>query len=267
MVKVGVDAGGTLIKIAYRENSQWRFTTFPTRHIQEAAIWLQNEWNDLHICLTGGKAGAMKRLLNTAVSECLEFTATCRGAVHLARQQALPVGDRFILANVGTGTSVHLIEGDRYRRVAGSGIGGGTFVGLSYLLTGEGDFQRLVTFSEKGRRDRLDLQVKDIYTGIDSPILGSLTASNFGKAGNESTIKEDAVAAVAGMVAETVTIISTQEAEHYEADVIVYIGSTFHHHPVLAEAVSTYTKMKEKMPCFLENGEMSGAIGALLLKD
>lgn len=263
-MNIGIDAGGTLIKIAYTRNGHLHFKTFSTDRMEDVVRLIQGDLNRADVCLTGGKAGSMKKRLHHHVKMMPEFTATCSGVVHLTKEQNIPVPGRFILANVGTGTSVHLIDGDRYERIAGSGVGGGTFVGLSSLLTGESDFRRLVRLSEEGERNKLDLLVEDIYTETDSPISGSLTASNFGKANGKKAPKADLVAAVAGMVAETVTVISTQEADHRDAASIVYIGSTFHENPMLQEMVETYTKMKDIVPYFPKNGEMSGALGALL---
>lgn len=43
----------------------------------------------------------------------------------------------FILVNVGSGVSVLAVRGpDNYKRISGTSLGGGTFLGLCCLLTG-----------------------------------------------------------------------------------------------------------------------------------
>lgn len=146
----------------------------------------------------------------------------------------------------------------------GSGIGGGTLVGLAQGLIGEKDFEQMAQLAAAGDRAKLDLQVKDIYGDQESPILGSLTASNFGKLSGAAPSNQDQMAAIAGMVAETVMLLSTQAADRCETSSIGYIGSPFSHHHFLKESIDTYTQLAKKKPLFLKNGEMSGAVGALL---
>ena len=55
-----------------------------------------------------------------------------------------------------------------YERVSGTMIGGGTLMGLSNLLTGEKDFDRIIELATKGDNRNVDMLVKDIY-GSYSP--------------------------------------------------------------------------------------------------
>lgn len=261
---IGIDAGGTLTKIAYNKNGHIHFKKFPTKDMKSAIHLMQAELDGAGICLTGGKSHVLKQLIDRHVKEVVEFEATCRGAQYLLSKQNHSMDEPFILVNVGTGTSIHYVNGNEQKRLLGTGIGGGTLVGLAELLTGEKDFEQIARLAGEGDRAKLDLQVKDIYGDSQSPILGSLTASNFGKAADQDASKQDRIAAITGMVAETVTLLSTQAADCCEASSIIYIGSTFSNHNLLKETVETYTRLVEKKPVFLDNGEMSGAIGALL---
>ena len=47
-------------------------------------------------------------------------------------------------------------------------IGGGTLLGLSNLLTGINDFDKILEMSKRGDNSQVDLLVKDIY-GNNSP--------------------------------------------------------------------------------------------------
>lgn len=263
---IGIDAGGTLTKVAYNQDGHIHYKKFPTEDTAAVMALVQTQLDAAaRIALTGGRAHVIKnRLQHQQMKELVEFEATCRGAQHLARQQEIPLEEPFILANVGTGTSIHYVNGDNHERIIGSGIGGGTLVGLAQGLTGEKNFEQIVQLAAGGDRAKLDLQVKDIYGDQESPILGSLTASNFGKSSKGDPSKQDQMAAIAGMVAETVMLLSTQAADRFGTYSIVYIGSTFSNHNDLKDSIATYTKLVEKKPYFLKNGEMSGALGALL---
>ena len=53
----------------------------------------------------------------------------------------------FILVNVGSGVSVLAVRGpDNYKRISGTSLGGGTFLGLCCLLTGCNTFEEGLKF-------------------------------------------------------------------------------------------------------------------------
>ena len=52
-----------------------------------------------------------------------------------------------------------------YKRVSGTSIGGGTFLGLCSLLTGCETFEEAIELAKKGDSTRVDKLVKDIYGG------------------------------------------------------------------------------------------------------
>jgi pantothenate kinase len=52
---------------------------------------------------------------------------------------------------------------ESYERVAGTMIGGGTLIGLSNLLTGEKDFDKIIEMASRGSNSNVDMLIKDIY--------------------------------------------------------------------------------------------------------
>jgi type II pantothenate kinase len=194
-----------------------------------------------------------------------EFEATCAGAAWmLERDGRRP--DAFLLTNVGTGTSIHYVTRTGHERVGGTGVGGGTILGLSMLLGGSGDFTSITTEAQRGNRANVDLKVSHIYSGMTPPIPGDLTASNFGNVIHQTAPieKADALASVIGLVGETVTTVSVHAAREKGTANIVYIGSTFVENALLADIVMRYTRLRGGEPCVLPDGGFSGAIGALL---
>jgi type II pantothenate kinase len=93
-----------------------------------------------------------------------------------------------------------------------------------------------------------------------------LTASNFGNPSISSTTakKEDMLASVIGMVGETVSTMSVLAAAQCKVSHVVYAGSTFIQNDLLREVVEGYTRFRGADPVFVEHGEFSGAIGAVL---
>ena len=261
---VGIDAGGTLIKIAYTEKGALHFIKYPIAEIEQVAAWV-NGLNDSKVCVTGGKSGVLLSLLKKEAKEIVEFEATHHGVQFLLGQMERQE-EEYLVTNVGTGTSIHCIQSREQVRLGGSGVGGGTLVGLSRLLTGVTDYEEIVKLARSGSRERVDLKVKHIYEGKEPPIPGELTASNFGNhlftaCGDLS--KEELLASVIGLVGETVSTVSVQAAKQCDVPVIIYIGSSFIHNPLLKEVVESYTILRGATPLFLENGEFSGAVGAM----
>ncbi|TGA97028.1 type II pantothenate kinase [Sporolactobacillus shoreae] len=265
--KAGIDVGGTLIKAAILDKNGLNFQSFLESELTQCAAWLKESLADAEVCLTGGGASRLReKLLPNNVRIISEFEATCIGVRDLLDKEPGETPDRFILTNCGTGTSIHFVNGLNHRRIGGSGIGGGTLVGLSELLTEDHGFDALIHTAENGRRDHVDLTVARIYEGDVPPIAGDLTASNFGLAAREvkGITDADKVASVIGLVAETVTTLSLFAAEKENVQTVVYIGSSFAGNPAMREIVMAYSKLRGIVPIIPKSGQFSGAIGALL---
>ncbi|RSL34949.1 type II pantothenate kinase [Salibacterium salarium] len=266
---VGIDAGGTLSKIVYTHGEDWGYKKIATNRVAEINRWIQANFTNPHIHITGGKAGVLLQEFPVSAKNVNEFEATCEGVNWLLEQNGIlsQIGSQFMVTNVGTGTSIHYVQQDSYERIGGSGMGGGTLLGLSYLLTGEDHYDKILELGRKGEGEGLNVTVSDIYSHETPPISGDLTASNFGKAAqmkDKAFSKEDYISAIVRMIGETITTMSVQAAERLKTDAIIYIGTTFSRHDTLKEIVKGYTELRGKQAYFLEYGEYSGAIGALL---
>nr|WP_091171086.1 type II pantothenate kinase [Paenibacillus sp. 1_12] len=268
-MNIGIDAGGTLIKIAYMEKNELILNKFPVSEMAHVAAWINGQI-DARICMTGGKASAIQSLIQQKAGELVEFDATCRGVQYFLEKHGI-MDSLYVLTNVGTGTSIHLVDGDAHRRLGGTGIGGGTLIGLSQLLTGLTDYEEIIQAAANGARDRIDLKVSHIYEGVEPPIPGDLTASNFGRilqgASNPPFSKEELLASVVGLVGETVATVSVLAAGQSGATTVIFIGSSFIGNNLLKEVVQRYTKLRGASPLFIENGEYAGSIGAWLHAD
>ncbi|MGE7881936.1 type II pantothenate kinase [Bacillus sp. NPDC094077] len=265
---VGIDAGGTLTKIAYlNEKKKLAFEKFYSHEQDKVIDWLKNNNRMKQICITGGKAKLLQQLLSDSdkIVELNEFEATLAGVRYILKEEKHSINN-FILTNIGTGTSIHYIYNDQYIRAGGTGVGGGTIMGLSKLLTNIDHFEDVIPLTKVGSRKDLDITVGDIYGGILSPIDNSLTASNFGKAAiiDSDIANSDIIATVQGLVGEVVTALSLQFAEAKNIDHIIYIGSTLCNNVHLQNIISSYTEYQNKTPIFIQDGGNSGAIGALL---
>ena len=269
---IGIDAGGTLTKIAYMDsNEKMAFEIFPSNDFSKVKDWIENNPHIEEIGLTGGRTKQLLAVLQTmkSIQYLVEFEATFKGVNYLLNTTTDYNLDKAIITNIGTGTSIHYMEGDSHTRVGGTGIGGGTLTGLSTIMTGISDFNEITRKAEQGNRDYIDLFVKDIFQGMVPPIEGHLTASNFGKVNIEKGVKheqEDLLATIQGLVGEVITTLSIQFAEEKNTESIVYIGSTLINNDHLRKVIANYTILKKHQPIFIKDCGFSGAIGALLNK-
>lgn len=263
-MKIGIDAGGTLIKVAILDKDGRTFKKYPASEIDRVISMLNSDYTGEDIYLTGGKAEYISEKLNFDVTSSIEFDATFRGLTQLLKEAGMNL-DRYVYLNVGTGTSFHQASGDSQKRVGGSGVGGGTMIGLSYLLTGIGDFEKIIERAKGGVRDNVDLKVHHIYNGRPSPIPGDLTASNFGHILNaqKTASTEDQLIAVIGLVAETVTAMAINLADAFDTKNMVFIGSTLLDNEVMTDIIYRYSELKNARAFVVPNGEYSGALGAI----
>lgn len=265
-MKVGIDAGGTLIKIVQETDDERIYKTELTTNIDSVIAWLNQE--DIEqVSLTGGNAAVIAENINIPSTTCVEFDAASKGISILLQEQGHHITD-YIFANVGTGTSLHYFDGVHQRRVGGIGTGGGMIQGLGFLLTQISDYTQLTNLAQTGDRDRIDLKVKHIYKDTEPPISGDLTAANFGHVlhhPDETFTAADKLASVIGVVGEVITTMAITVAREFKTKNVVYIGSSFNNNHLLRQVIEDYTILRGCTPFYIEHGAFSGAIGALKL--
>lgn len=152
-------------------------------------------------------------------------------------------------------------------RVTGTGVGGGTIMGLGSLLLSTGDFAEIMRLAAMGRRQRVDLMVSDLYRdSAESPVLSALTAANFGRGGCGGAENADVASAIVQLVVEVVAVLSIQVARAYRDPTIVLAGSPMSHAHIRERFVEIGRHLGHQF-AFLENGAFCGALGAILLSD
>ncbi|AXI10253.1 type II pantothenate kinase [Oceanobacillus zhaokaii] len=261
--KVGIDAGGSLIKVAYEDNNEFVFKTFS--QMDSLLEWLNSISLGAELYLTGGKSGYLQDVVKQKSHLKEEFQAIIDGTRLLLEKEHRGIPDSYLITSIGTGTSVFHVAGETHNRLLGSGIGGGTLMGLGKLLTGEVEFQSIISLAENGNRQNSDLLVKDIYTPSHAPLLGELTAANFGKAHlNEHATTGDHIASLIQLIGETIISLAGQAAVATGTEKIVFVGSTLNGNKPLKKVLGSFQEMMPYEPLYLEKGAYVGAIGSLV---
>ncbi|MBQ8862384.1 MAG: pantothenate kinase [Clostridia bacterium] len=135
-----------------------------------------------------------------------EFTCVGKGGLYLSGLSEA------IVVSMGTGTAlVHAKKdgnGIITKYLGGTGVGGGTLIGLSKKLIGIGNIANIVDVAKTGTLDNIDLRISDMIQLGESnvPLPNDMTAANFGKVSDIAS-KGELALGVINMVFETIGMI------------------------------------------------------------
>ncbi|KAL4622527.1 pantothenate kinase 4 isoform X1 [Arapaima gigas] len=178
----------------------------------------------------------------------------------------------YLLINIGSGVSIVKVESeDKFERIGGSSIGGGTFWGLGALLTKTKRFDELLQLASKGQHSSVDMLVKDIYGGAYSSLglTGDLIASSFGKSAttDKEFSKEDMAKSLLHMISNDIGQLACLYARLHNLNRVYFGGFFIRGHPVtmhtITYSINFFTK-GEVQALFLRHEGYLGAIGAFL---
>eukprot|EP00064_Thunnus_orientalis_P018896 superscaffoldBa00004510_g19005 len=178
----------------------------------------------------------------------------------------------YLLVNIGSGVSIVKVESeDKFERIGGSSIGGGTFWGLGALLTKTKRFDELLQLASKGQHTSVDMLVKDIYGGSYGSLglTGDLIASSFGKSAtaNKEFSKEDMAKSLLHMISNDIGQLACLYAKLHNLSRVYFGGFFIRGHPVtmhtITYSINFFTK-GEVQALFLRHEGYLGAIGAFL---
>jgi len=133
-----------------------------------------------------------------------------------------------LVVSLGTGTAMVAAHDRVFRHVGGSGLGGGTLLGLSRLLLQTTNFSDLESLARAGAAGAVDLSVQDIVGGAIGIVPADSTASNFGKAARLARVRDlsrpDIARGIVTMVGQTVARLALVIAKAEQLDQVVVIG-------------------------------------------
>ncbi|MBQ1196152.1 MAG: pantothenate kinase [Clostridia bacterium] len=176
------------------------------------------------IMMTGAGSRAIQSpIYNRECKSVSEFSSTGIGGLYLSGL------DEAIVVSLGTGTAIihakRAENGAITEYLGGTGVGGGTILGLSRKMLGIGSIEHLEQISEGGDLGQVDLRIKDISkSGTFKGVNENLTASNFGNLSDLAS-KKDIALGIFNMVAETVAMMSIFAARQFGIKDIVMCGN------------------------------------------
>ena len=193
-----------------------------------------------------------------------EFNSVGRGGLYLSGL------DEAIVVSMGTGTAlIHAKKQENGETaityLGGTGVGGGTLMGLSKLTIGVDTIEHIEQLCKDGDLGNIDLRIRDISSNkIDPGVSRDFTAANFGKV-NDLASKNDVALGIANMVAETIGMLSVFAARSYRLDRVVLTGNLTSLAPVrrVFEILEKNFNIRFIIP---ENAQYGTVIGAALGK-
>jgi type II pantothenate kinase len=173
------------------------------------------------IALTGvGTSNLMNRIiLGLPTIPVKEFEAIGAGGLFLS---GLEDG---IVMNIGTGTAFVKATPDAFIHLGGSGVGGGTLIGLSNSLTRLTDIDIINSLANSGDLKNVDLHMWDISHEAASQLPDYVTACNFGKV-SSNVQHGDILLGIMNMIYQTVGTMAVFLSKNEGMNQIIVTGST-----------------------------------------
>lgn len=280
-VVIGIDVGGSTTKIVgFREGASGAVTlidplfvraTDPITSIYGAfgRFTVENglSLGDIdRVMMTGVGSSYMSSPIYSLDCRAVpEFSGVGLGGLYLSGLKEA------IIVSMGTGTAlVHARRredgGTDIDYLGGTGVGGGTLLGLTRRMLGVDNVEHIEQLCEGGDLSRVDLTIKDISRNDQFPGVNyNLTAANFGKL-SDLADSHDIALGLANMVAETIAMMAVFAARGHGVRDIVLTGNLTTLSPIrrVFEGLQDTFGVNFLIP---ENAQFGTVIGAALYQD
>lgn len=169
-----------------------------------------------------------------------------------------------LVVSAGTGTALVVVRGSGrvIRHVGGTGVGGGTILGLSNRMIGVSDFKVAEEMALRGDPTRVDLSVNDVVGGPIGILPANVTASNFGRVFGEANA-EDVAAGIFNMVSQTIASVAAMAAKAYKLENSVVVTGMLAKSSLISRIIRETARLFSVDVFIPENCELAGAIGAI----
>ena len=275
-VVVGIDVGGSTTKIVgFRRGADSSETLIAPLFVQATdpitsiygafgRFTMENglALSDVDkVMMTGGGSSFRSQPIYTLpCNNVSEFECIGLGGLYLSGL------DEAIVVSMGTGTAlIHSKKVDgatQIKYLGGTGVGGGTLLGLTQKLTGVNTVEHIEELCAQGDISKIDLRISDISKNRTyENMKDNLTVSNFGKVSDIAT-PEDLALGVANMVAETIAMVAVFAARGCGVKDVVLTGNL----STIAPIKKTFEGLDQFGVNFIipENAQFGTVIGAAL---
>lgn len=180
-----------------------------------------------HLAVTGGQHMVLPATLaGCDVVAVPEVTAIGRGGQALSLLRDADPATPLVVVSAGSGTAVVSARGATYAHITGTGVGGGTLLGLGRLLLGTTDVELIDAMALRGDANGADLALRDVVSGPIGALPPDATAVNFGRLARQTAEAQpdDLAAALMTLVGQVIAITAINAARAERIGRIVIIG-------------------------------------------
>ncbi|HOB83002.1 MAG TPA: pantothenate kinase [Bacteroidales bacterium] len=264
---IGIDIGSTTTKVAaiISDNNIIKITTRAVDAITSATgafgkMIMENDFrldSIDRINMTGaGSSKITGDLFGIKTNKIDEMAAIGAGGKYLSKK------DRIIISNIGTGTAIIQVSGNVITHLGGTGVGGGTIIGLAKELLKTTDFDTILRYALKGNINNVDLNVGDIAEANIGFLEKTYTASNFGKMLDIAS-REDIALGIINLTYQVIGMVSVFAARSKDNHTVVITGNGSNN-PIGQKILKAISGMYNIDFDFPADAEYATAIGAAL---
>ncbi len=154
------------------------------------------------IMITGvGSSFVNSKLFGISTAKVDEFMAIGLGGLYLSDL------NKAIIVSMGTGTALVKAENNTAVHLGGTGVGGGTLLGLSNRMLNVRNFDDLIEAANGGDLSHVDLTINDISKEVMETLPSETTASNFGKI-SDLVSNADLALGIINLVFQTIGMVA-----------------------------------------------------------
>lgn len=267
MIVLGIDVGGSNTKIIGLKNGvptapiHVRATDPITSVFGALGKYISDNHLNLadisRIMVTGvGSSYINENIYGIPTYRVEELVSVGKGGLYLSNLEDA------VVVSLGTGTAYVHATKDSVSHMGGTGVGGGTILGLSSRLLNMRNFDNISDLAAHGDLSKVDLTIGDISKSDVSNMSAHTTASNFGKLADTAT-NEDIAAGILNLVFQTVALMGVFNARIAGTNDVVICGRLAN----TEACVSTLEEIRALHGTnFItpENAEFATALGAAL---
>ena len=251
---IGIDSGGTNTQAVLFSPAKTEYL-FSVKN-SEAFKRIKkrvSEFASYPIAITGGEAKKIKKLCPQA-KIVSEISSIGIGGAFLSKKK------KALIVNIGTGTAMVSFDKAKTVHLGGTGLGGGTLGGFSQLIFKSRELDKLEKLAQTGKREKVDLTVKDIIGSGIGRVPASATASNLGKL--TSLNKKDLAAGLFNMLAESIATLAFFIAQNHKLEKDIVFCGKVAQNKVIKKRLQETVKMWGGRSIIPFRAEYASAIGA-----
>ncbi|MBO5249011.1 MAG: type II pantothenate kinase [Clostridia bacterium] len=267
MITLGIDVGGSNTKIIGLRNGE----PMEPIHVR-ATDPITSVFGALgkYISLNGLTLSDISRIMITGVGSSYlnediygiptekveELVSVGKGGLYLSQLE------NAVVVSLGTGTAFVNASKNGVSHMGGTGVGGGTVLGLSSKLLNVRSFDSILDLANQGDLTHVDLTIGDISKSDVSNMSSATTASNFGKI-SDATSTSDIAAGILNMVFQTVGLMAVFNAKIAGTNDVVVCGRLAQA-PHCLETLNGIRALHGVNFIIPDNAEFATALGAAL---